>query len=305
MTHLPDFLLIGAAKSGTSAVFRYLKQHPQIFLSPKKEPHYFSFDDHSKMTAGPGDTIPLAVTDFEAYCALFAAAPPGSKVGEASTSYLYRPEAPERIHNMLPDVKMIAILRNPVERAFSAYMHLVRDRRETEKDFRRALQQEEWRVAQNWDPIWHYTRVGLYAEQLARYYRLFSQEQLKIFLYEDLIHDQMGLLKNIFEWVGVDVGFEPDASYQVNVSGKTRNSIVQKMIKRVFDTPNPLRWISRKIIPESARWKFTEAVRHKNLSRASISDADRNYLAPIFREDILALQNLLQRDLSSWLEKQP
>jgi hypothetical protein len=302
MTRLPDFLLIGAAKSGTSALFRYLKQHPQIYFSSKKEPHYFSFDEKSKHTAGPGDTIPLAVTDFDAYCALFENAPSGSMAGEASTSYLYREETPERIRNVLPLVKMVAILRNPIERAFSAYMHLVRDSRETEQSFRQALKREGERIVLNWDPIWHYTRVGLYAQQLARYLRLFSEDQILIFLHEDMVKDQSGVLRKIFGFLGVDANFQPDTNFKVNVSGVTRSSTAHRMIKSIFDSPNLLRWIARRIIPEPVRWKFTEGVRNRNLVREIISEEDRRYLTPVFRQDILALQNLLHRDLSQWLE---
>ena len=148
---LPNFLVIGAAKSGTSSLYMYLKQHPEIYMSPIKEPHFFSFDDESKMTKGPGDPIHKAITNFDDYQAQFDGVTDEKAIGEASTSYLYRPEAPGRIHAMLPDAKLIVILRNPVDRAFSAYMHVVRDKRETSKDFAEALSKEESRKAAGWE----------------------------------------------------------------------------------------------------------------------------------------------------------
>ncbi len=183
---LPNFLIIGAAKSGTTSLYVYLMQHPEIYMSPVKETHFFSFDSESKMTKGPGDPIHKAITDFNEYQALFDGVTDEKAIGEASTSYLYRPEAPGRIHKILPDAKLIAILRNPADRAFSAYMHVVRDERETAKDFAEALSYEENRKAAGWEPIWHFTSVGHYYEHLKRYYDLFHPDQIKVYLHEDL-----------------------------------------------------------------------------------------------------------------------
>ena len=103
---LPNFLIIGAAKSGTSSLYMYLKQHPEIFMSTVKEPHFFSFDNESKMTKGPGDPIHEAITDFNTYQALFDGVTDEKAIGEASTSYLYRPEAADRIHAIAPRCKV-------------------------------------------------------------------------------------------------------------------------------------------------------------------------------------------------------
>lgn len=298
---LPNFLIIGAAKSGTTALFRYLKQHPQIYMSPKKEPHYFSFDNQSKMTKGPGDLIPNAITDLTEYKSLFDRATIGSMVGEASTSYLYRPEAPARIHELLPEVKLIAILRNPVDRAFSAYMHLVRDNREIEPSFILALEREPERVRENWDPIWHYTNVGMYGQQLSRYFSIFKREQMLILLYDDFLINSRKSVKEVFEFLGIDSEFSPDTSSKMNVSGQQRNSIVAKLIKSLFDSPNLLRWLARKFIPETARWSFTETVRQTNLNKKYLSREDSQMLVEIFKNDILLTQELISMDLRHWL----
>ncbi len=298
---LPDFFIIGAAKAGTSSLYRYIKQHPQVFMSPKKEPHFFSFDDQSKLTKGPGDTIPQAVTNLEDYARLFESAPEGAVVGEASTSYLYRKEAPERIKTLVPEAKCIAVLRNPVDRAYSAYMHLVRDGRMPNKTFGDALAQEKERIADNWDPIWHFVHVGLYHEQLLRYYRYFPKDQIKVFLYEDFTSDPMGLVRQVFQFLGVDDAFIPQQDFKSNVSGEIKKQALQKWIRLLFDTPNPIRWISRKVLPEKDRFRFSENVRGKNLQVKRASADERARLLPFFREDVLALQELIQRDLSGWL----
>lgn len=298
---LPNFLIIGAAKSGTSSLYRYLKQHPEIFMSPVKEPHYFSFDAQSKMTKGPGDPIHKAITDYDQYIQLFAGARDEKAVGEASTSYLYRAEAPGRIHQCLPGVKLIAILRNPAERAFSAYMHVVRDNRETAQDFAAALEMEARRISENWDPIWHFTKVGFYAEQLARYYAQFKREQIRVYLYETLIHDPGAILQDIFNFLGVDPGFSPDMSVRYNVSGKQKSRIVQYIDKIFFLSSNPIRWISRRLIPEMWRWKFTTWIRYKNLQKLEIPEHLRRELIALYKDDILKLQSLIEKDLSAWL----
>ncbi len=299
---LPNFLLIGAAKSGTSSVYMYLKQHPDIFMSPIKEPHYFSFDTDSKLTKGPGDPIYKAVTDFNEYQRLFDGVTFEKAIGEASTSYLYRPEAPGRIHDLLPDAKLIAILRDPAERAFSAYMHVVRDRRETSRDFAEALQREDTRKKDNWDPIWHFTSVSSYYEQLSRYVNLFNREQFRVFLYSDLIVDKRGTLREMFEFLGVDPDFVPDSSVRFNVSGEQKSRGVEKLTQLIFNTPNPIRWLSRRLVPELWRGNLTNWVRQRNLKRKPIPADIRVKLIDLFREDILKLQGLIDRDLSPWLE---
>lgn len=300
---LPDFFIIGAAKSGTTALYHYIKQHPQIYMSPKKEPHYFSFDDQTKMTQGSGDTIPLAITDFDQYVSLFESAPSDCGIGEASTSYLYREEASERIKRIIPGAKLIAILRNPVDRAYSAYMHLKRDKREDSLSFRHALNEELVRIKNNWDPIWHYTKVGYYHEQLKRYYALFPKEQIKVYLYEDLLTDQKGVLQSVFSFLGVDNNFEPEIGFKTNVSGKIKYEGLNTIASRFFNQPNPVRWLARKTIPEVLRTKFTSNIRTKLVGKLEILPEDRQFLINIFKEDILALQKLLGRDLEHWIKQ--
>lgn len=298
---LPNFLIIGAAKCGTSSLYMYLREHPEIYMSPSKEPHFFSFDDESKMTKGPGDPIHEAITDFDSYQALFDGVTDEKAIGEASTSYLYRPEAAERIHAMLPDVKMIAILRNPVDRAFSAYMHVVRDKRETAKDFADALSLEEERKAADWEPIWHFTSVGHYYEQLQRYYSLFGSQQIRVYLFEDLVNNLAAPLANIYEFLGVDSSFVPGSLMRYNASGLVRSETVQKTSEWLFSHPNPIRWVSHQIIPHNWRMKFATWVRFKNLKRPEIPGEIRKQLIEQYRAEIHQLEGLINRDLSNWL----
>jgi hypothetical protein len=204
---LPNFLIIGAAKSGTTALYRYLYDHPEIYMSERKELHYFSYPETSKLTKGPHTYKRLSVSTLDEYMTFFDGARDEIAIGEASPSYLYLPGTAERIKNLLPEVKIIAILRNPVERAFSAYMHARRDGWEPLGEFASALEEEEMRISDHWDIIWHYKHMGFYHEQLTRFFALFSSWQIKVFLYDDLILNAPAFFNELFQFLNVTDSF--------------------------------------------------------------------------------------------------
>ena len=300
---LPNFLIVGAAKSGTTALYRYIKQHPNIYMPSRKEPHYFSFTEKTKQTNGPGDYVRTAITDFHQYQSLFNNADSFPAVGEASPTYLYIPGTAERIYSIIPDTKIIAILRHPAERAFSAYMHLVRDGYEKSLDFEDALAKESERIKQNWGPIWHYTKSGYYYEQLERYYEIFNHQKIKVIIYDDFKKHPEDVIKSIFKFLEINEFFEPDMSAKPNVSGLPRSKFAQSVISYFFDHDNPIRNLSRVIFPEEVRWKFTSNIRNNNLLHHSLSLETRHNLIDLFHDDILKLQNLINCDLSNWLKK--
>lgn len=300
---LPNFLIIGAAKSGTTALYRYLRQHPEIYMSNRKEPHHFSYTEETKKTNGPSDYIWTAITDPEEYKMLFDEVEDEIAIGEASPTYIYVPGTAERIHNKIPEAKLIAILRNPIERAYSAYMHLIRDDRETVGTFMEALALEEERINNNWGPIYHYTKAGMYYEQLIRYHKVFPRENFMIIIYDDFKKQPSQVVQQIFRFLGVTASFVPDMSSKPNVSGVPKSQLLQYIMNLVFAKPNPIRSISRKLFPESTRWRFTSFLRNKNLNRQSIPDECRQLLMRTFNDDILKLQTLIGRDISFWLEE--
>lgn len=297
---LPNFLIIGAAKSGTSALYHYLRQHPQIFMSPRKETHFFGYDGIDPRTNGPGDTIVNAVIELPDYLSLFQDVQDEVAVGEASPTYLYVPRAVDRIKHYIPDVKMVAILRNPADRAFSAYMHLRRDEREYLADFDEALAAEDKRIKENWGPIWHYKAGSMYSEQIERYLNTFPREQLRVYIYEEFKQDPITVLRNIFDFIGVDITFTPDIAIKPNVSGKPKSIFIQRLIQFFFLKPNPFRFLARRLISRDARWRFTTIVRNVNLQRVRIPLHTKKRLMAYFSDDIRKLEELLERDLSIW-----
>ena len=214
---MPNFLIIGTAKAGTTSIASYLAQHPEIYISPIKEPYFFSFEGEEVNFQGPGDrhAFRLCVNHLIDYQKLFENVSGEIAVGEASSTYLYIDKSAKRIRDYLPDVKIIAILRNPVDRAYSSYLHLIRDGHEKIIDFSLALKEESKRIHNNWMPLWHYKQYGFYYKQLKNYYNVLDPHQIKVFLYEDLTLNPHFLLKEIFEFLDVDSYFVPDTSVKI------------------------------------------------------------------------------------------
>jgi hypothetical protein len=298
---LPNFLIIGAAKSGTSSVFAYLGQHPDVFASPSKEPNYFALAAERVSFAGPGDSIinQASITDLHQYEALFRGAKRASATGEASTLYLYAPAAAPAIRRHIPDARIIAILRDPAERAYSSYLHMRRDGREPLLSFEQALEEEETRVRRNWEHLWHYRGLGFYHMQLQRYYDLFPREQLAVWLYDDLEADPRRVLREVFTFLQVDPSFEPDMSVRHKVAGTPR----VKMLHAALTRPNPAKELAKRLLPPTVRGRLYGALMQRNIveHRETMRADTRQQLQSLYRADVERLSALLGRDLSRWL----
>lgn len=296
---LPNFLIIGAAKSGTTALYHYLKQHPEVFMSPQKETNFFAFAGQTVRFNGPGDeqTAESAITTLGAYEEQFGAASGEKVIGEASPWYLYSERAAANIRHSIPDAKMIAMLRNPVDRAFSSYLHVVRDGRESE-GFTGGLRTEEVRIARGWEPVWHYRRAGLYSEQVRRFLDLFDREQVRFFLYEDFQKDADAFLVKVYEFLGVDPHFVADTSLRTNTSGVPKN----KLLERLVFQPNPLKTAARVLLPDGVRYDLSQRLGQRAVVKPSLDPGVREKLLRTFEHDIGALQDLTGLDLSAWQE---
>ncbi len=299
---LPNFLIIGAAKSGTTSLYRYVGQHPEVYANVK-EPGYFALAGRPLNYSGPGDQdgfVRRAITDQKAYEALFAGVTDEKVYGEASVLYLYSQEAPLRIKQSIPQVKLIAILRNPVERAYSSYLHMRRDGREPLANFADALAAEPERIAANWEHQWHYTRLGFYHTQLVRYFALFPPSQIAVYTYDELKANPAALMQKVFRFLEVDETFVPDFSIKHNVSGTPKSQAFNRFLIR----PNWVKdWI-RPFLPRSLRRYLGLKVKQINLNtnKAEMPPQARTVLTQLYRDEIVALQTLIGQDLSHWLE---
>jgi hypothetical protein len=205
----PDFIIIGAPKAGTTALHAALATHPELYLSPVKEPKFFLCDGRPPARgAGPGDAHSARewVWQPERYAALFEGAPEGRLVGESTPFYLYDRAAHDRLAAAVPHAKLIAVLRDPVDRAYSNWMHLWSDGLEPISDFEAACAAEPERIERGWAPFWHYQGLGRYGEQFQHLLERFEREQVYILRYRDLVDFPIEALDEISAFLGVSPG---------------------------------------------------------------------------------------------------
>jgi hypothetical protein len=290
---LPNFLIIGAAKSGTTALANFLQKHPQVHI-PAKEPDYFSgWGFRIPFIEPPGITyvrLPEKCDTLEQYTALFSNAGNALARGEASTSYLYEPTAAANIHQLLPDVRLVAILRQPVERAFSHFVMHMRSGHEPEQDFYKAIADDTRRRSANWLPGMSYLHGSRYPEQLSPYFQLFHSSQIRIYLYDDLAVNPAHVWDDLLHFLQVDKNFSPDFSrrYKEGLIPSPTLRLLRKWLGPVLRQTVPQQWRAQ----VSARLSY----------RPTLPANERRELTYLyFREDIARLEEMLQRDLSHWL----
>lgn len=221
-------------------------------------------------------------------------------IGEASADTLYMyADSVRHIKKYLGDVKIIIILRNPVERTFSSYQMFYATMREY-LSFEDALKAEEQRKKMNWAYGWLYKDISFYYNQVKTYMENFKQ--IKIYLHEDLRANPLALVKDLYSFLQVDTTFIPDISFQYNVGGIPKNYFIQKLFSG-FDVPkNVIKQILYLFLSEEWVCRLIESLRRKNTQKIQMKPETRNYLKDIFKDDILKLQDLINRDLSRWLK---
>src|SRR5687768_16600815 len=243
---MPNFLIIGAMKSGTTALYYYLEQHPEIYMSPVKEPNFFSAQEQENAA----DTV----TDIGTYQQLFGGAAGKKAIGEASHSYLYDPGAAAEIRRYVPEARLIAIFRNPIDRAYSHFLHMVRSGAEPLDDFAQALQEEEVGIHKE-RTFQDYIGRGLYYNQLRRYFGTFPREQVRVYLYEDLSGAPISAVQDAFRFLKVDDSFVPDVFLRRNVSGHPR----YKTLDRLLRSQSRIKHAAKIYLPARLRWGFSKA----------------------------------------------
>ena len=163
---------------------------------------------------------------------------------------------------------------------------------------RKRLREEDERVETGYEHIWHYRRLGFYYEQLERYYERFPTENIKVYLQEDLKHNADELFRDLFEFLGVDPTFKPNTSLKHNVSGVPKNQALHSFLAK----PNWFKSTFKHLIPDAMRHKLVTNVRQGNLAKPPLDPQVKAELIELYREDTLKLQDLIGRDLSSWLK---
>lgn len=303
MPRLPNFIVIGAARSGTNALYEYLRQHPAVYVASPKEPRFFAFEDAPPAFGGPKPNDYTALptwTRLADYTALFEPSADQTAVGEASTVYLYYPgdKPAERIRFHVPHAKLVAILRQPADRAYSNFLLAVQSGWEPLHDFAEALAAEPARTRANWSYFLRYRQNSAYYEQLLRFYRRFPRSQIKVFLYEDLTTRPLAMLEETFRFLEVNPTFRPDVSARRVASRGHRSRAIDEWLR----SPPARSAALAALLPAGLRRTARAAIRRWNVVRPPPLDpALRRELTDAFRPDVLRLQELIGRDLSDWL----
>lgn len=296
---LPNFIIIGAAKSGTTSLYHYIGQHPELYMSPDKEPRYFAFKGDKSGR--------YAYTELDQYEGLFNGVGSEVAIGEASTYYMYSEVAAGNIKELLPAVKLIAVLRNPIDRAYSQYTYWLREGREREPNFEKVIDSEIEDIAKGRPG--KYLDRGLYGIQLERYYRRFPSDQIRVYTFEELCNEPARLVKDVFGFLGIDDSFETDLSRTYNVTTAPSSGVkhylyrllkqqerINVLLSRALPTGIYRGWV----IPLARR--VTGSLRSNDVSSIPEMDAAaRERLREWYREDILLTEQLTGCDLSAWL----
>lgn len=311
-TQKPNFFIIGAAKAGTTSLYEYLKQHPDIYFSPVKEPNYFSTDiqvEHFSNTYKKNTFLdteeyfskknlePLQLTfvrKAEHYRRLFENVRHEKAIGEASTSYLYSSVAAKNIRAYCSQARIIAILRNPIERAISHYQMALRYGH-THLGFRQAIESDMNKSPKGWGISELFIELGLYYQQLKRYFDLFPPDKIKVLLLDDFKEDPQGTVKDCQRFLSVKE-ISPEGYEIYNQARIPRFKLLNKLM-----TESGVKNLLKKQLPGKVREKLKERFFSEN-EEFNVTKKDMEFLKSIYREDIEKTSRLINRDLSAWLK---
>jgi len=300
----PNFFIVGAMKAGTTSLYHYLSQHPEIYMSPIKEPNYFSrdltedLDNYNNINLRKYFSINklkkihfACVTQFDDYIKLFKDVRYEKAIGEASTSYLYSKVAAKEINKFIPSAKIIMILRNPIDRAYSHYLMDVQQGIITNKNFIEDIKDNFNKIDEC-----PYIKIGCYYRQVKQYITTFPNSQIKIILYDDYKRYPLKIIQEIFEFLCVSKDFVPNIRQNYNIGAIPK---YPKISKFIVETNNKF----KTIIPYKIK-PFLNRLYHRFFlkEKRTLSASERKFLLRYFKEDIEKLATLIDRDLSIWLE---
>ncbi len=289
---LPNFIVIGAAKAGTTSLHWYLAEHPEIFMTKVKDPGYFAYgvDGEGQLLWGEPERHVFPVRTLAEYEALFADAGGAKAVGEASTTYLECPEAPGRMRALLPAVRVLCSIRHPVDRAYSDYIMHLRRRGLPFDPARELTASAAWaRPESRW------MRIGRYHEQLMRYYEAFPREQIRVLVFDDLRRHPQAFTRDVYRFLGVDDSFVPDFNTPHAAGGIPASPLLEKVFLRAAAS-SVKTWIPTR----TANW--FRRLRGRTLRQPPRLPPDlRRELTVPLRDEIQRTSELIGRSLEHWL----
>ena len=295
---LPDFLVVGAAKAGTTALYYWLRRHPQIFLPVEKEPNYLSLRRLEGGWIGKGQNVETE----DDYLRLFLPIPGGVVAGDISTTYLYFWEetisSVKALYQIPRQLKIIILLRDPVARMYSHYSMKLRDGME-DLGFMEAVSSETIakRQRDGLDFTFDYRGFSEYADALEAFRRDF--DQVKVMFYEDMSRDPKEFLSEILRFLGVREDLDVNFDSRWNAGGIPKSKWV-KPLHKMFFHPNSLKDLLRPVVPSWFRWWLKSKVGNVIHRRPQLSADDRARLSEEFKDQVVRVELLTGRDLSEW-----
>jgi len=299
MASLPNFVVIGASRSGTTSLHHYLGQHPDIYVSPRKSPNYFVAQD--PQPSWENATLKTMAKQWtstrKAYEAQFLGASYERAVGDISPVYLQSIHTAKRIKETLgPSTKIVAILRNPVDRAYAHYLGRRRDGLEPIDDFNVIVDREMTRPLNDDIAFGSYIGCGRYHYFLKPFYEHFSADNIRIYLFDQLQKDPSGLLRDLFSFLDVDSDFEVDTAFPHNQTGIIANPLLRSIWTRSVG----LRTRMRPYLPAFIR-HTSRSILAQQVSKPLLRADTRQIISSALRDDTQQLQQLINMDLSNWL----
>lgn len=295
---LPNTFLIGAQKAATTSLYYWLSQHPEI-CAPLSVKDYAFFTRPEYYNLGISHINDFYKYDFHNQ----------NIVLQGSVHYIFFEDALKRIYQHQPKANFILSLRHPIKRAISAYRYAKKFNYESES-FERAIKLEQKRLQSSGirkQSECTYLHHGLYYKQISTFLKYFDQKQLHICFYEDIKSDPDKVIKEIFDFLSVDSSFSPELK-AMNRTGKVKNKTFQKIAFEEHPVRNFIvRKILKKLIPDEGRKKLRWKVIDMNTNSSQNSSKDKaisqktlEHLNNFFKEDIIKLEQLLDKDLSHW-----
>ena len=290
---LPNFLIVGVQKAGTTSIYNYLREHPQVYMSSVKETNFLEKDWEN---LPPEQQNKNGIVTLEKYSELFAGVKDEIAIGEASPNYLFHYESSAaRIKKYVPNAKLIVVLRNPVERAYSDHLMHMRDA----IGYRSLSEQIKYSSHKSF-----ILRKGFYYVPLKYYFDQFGQEQIKVFFYDDLRDNSQEFMQSIYQYLGVNDEFVPNTTRKAQVAKIPKNKTINNLLNRKNILRSTTASILKKVMSVETRQQLRDRLINLNSQTKKavpLSAEDRQQLIELYREDILQLQDLVGRDLSKWL----
>jgi hypothetical protein len=296
----PNFFIAGAPRSGTTALFYFLKQHPEIYMSGLKEPYYFCSDFHEESDHFHQTELRFPIRTEKAYLKLFQDAAHEKIVGEATPDYLYSKVAARNIYEFNKEAMILLSIRNPVDFLYSLHSHFLSYGFENIADFKKALDIEPMRRKGRhlpkgvfWPSSLYYSERMRFAEQIKRYFDYFPRRQVKILIFDDFKKDEMGAYKTILGFLGIDTSFTPTTKVH-NENRVSRFNFVNRLFSELGDTKIgsmlPPKWRG------TLAWKLRE-INSRVARRRPLDPSLRNTLMKQAKPEVEELSLLLNRDL--------